>query len=95
MMLRTVISKIYGYQQTKFNIPTVLFFSNDHSKTVVSLWILVASRCGAFIVFGPVLIYCCCLVGLFVCVEVLRPSQPIWVMSGVVNLPNHTFTGQS
>ena len=31
---------------------------------------------------------------LFVCVEVLRPSQPNGVMSSVVSLPNHTFTGQ-
>ena len=30
---------------------------------------------------------------LFVCVEVLRPSQPNGVMSSAVNLPNHTFTG--
>ena len=29
----------------------------------------------------------------FVCVEVLRPSQPSGVMSSVVSLPNHTFTG--
>ena len=33
--------------------------------------------------------------GLFVCVEVLRPSQPIGVMSNSVSLPNHTFTGQA
>ena len=32
---------------------------------------------------------------LFVCVEVLRPSQPNWVMSSEVSLPNHTFTGQA
>ena len=32
---------------------------------------------------------------LFVCVEVLRPRQPIGVMSSVVSLPNHTFTGQA
>ena len=32
---------------------------------------------------------------LFVCVEVLRPSQPSGVMSSVVSLPNHTFTGQA
>ena len=32
---------------------------------------------------------------LFVCVEVLRPSQPNGVMSSVVSLPNHTFTGQA
>ena len=32
---------------------------------------------------------------LFVCVEVLRPSQPNGVMSSTVSLPNHTFTGQA
>ena len=32
---------------------------------------------------------------LFVCVEVLWPSQPNWVMSSAVSLPNHTFTGQA
>ena len=32
---------------------------------------------------------------LFVCVEVLLPSQPNGVMSSVVSLPNHTFTGQA
>ena len=31
----------------------------------------------------------------FVCVEVLRPSQPNWVMSSAVSLPNHTYTGQA
>ena len=31
---------------------------------------------------------------IFVCVEVLRPSQPNGVMSSTVNLPDHTFTGQ-
>ena len=31
----------------------------------------------------------------FVCVEVLRPSQPNGVMSSTVCLPNHTFTGQA
>ena len=29
---------------------------------------------------------------LFVCVEILRPSQPNGVMSSAVSLPNHTFT---
>ena len=32
--------------------------------------------------------------GWFVCVEVLRPSQPNGVMSSVVSIPNHMFTGQ-
>ena len=31
----------------------------------------------------------------FVCAEVLRPSQPSWVMSSAVNLPNHMFTVQA
>ena len=31
----------------------------------------------------------------FVCVEVLRPSQPNGVMLSTVSLPNHTFTGQA
>ena len=31
----------------------------------------------------------------FVCVEVLRPSQPNGIMLSVVSLPNHTFTGQA
>ena len=31
---------------------------------------------------------------LFVCVEVLRPSQPNGVMSSAVSLPSQTFTGQ-
>ena len=30
---------------------------------------------------------------MFVCVEVLRPSQPNRVMSSAFSLPNHTFTG--
>ena len=31
----------------------------------------------------------------FVCVEVLRPSQPNGVMSSMVSLPNYTFNGQA
>ena len=31
----------------------------------------------------------------FVCVEILRPSQPNRVMSCAVSLPNHTFTMQA
>ena len=30
-----------------------------------------------------------------VCVDVLQSSQPNEVMSSVVSLPNHTFTGQA
>ena len=32
---------------------------------------------------------------LFVCIEILRPSQLNGVMSSAVSLPNHTFTGQA
>ena len=32
---------------------------------------------------------------IFVCVEVLRPSQPNGVMSSAGSLPNHTFIGQA
>ena len=31
----------------------------------------------------------------FVCIEVLLPSQPNGVMLSVVSLPNNTFSGQS
>ena len=42
------------------------------------------------------LIYRCSLLASeFVCVEVLRPSQPNGVMSSAVSLPNHIFTGQA
>ena len=41
------------------------------------------------------LVYGMCDECLFVCVDVLRPSQPNRVMSSVVSLPNHTFTGQA
>ena len=37
----------------------------------------------------------CLYLYMFVCVEVLRPSQPNGVMSSAVSLPNHTFTGQA
>ena len=32
---------------------------------------------------------------LFVCVKVLRPSQPNGIMSSAVSLPSHIFTGQA
>ena len=35
------------------------------------------------------------IVRLFVCFEVLWPSQSYGVMSSAVSLPNHTFTGQA
>ena len=38
---------------------------------------------------------CIDIVDLFVCVEVLQPSQPNGVMSSAVSLPNHTLSGQA
>ena len=43
-------------------------------------------------VFSNTLIF---LLNLFVCVEVLWPSQPNEVMLSTVSLPNHTLTGQA
>ena len=43
---------------------------------------------GFLLIHGPV-------VQLFVCVEVLGPSQPNGVMSSMVSLPDNTFTGQA
>ena len=63
----------------------------------------VATLCWAFIscfILFVALLLCPVLLGkrelvtLFVCVEVLRPSQPNGVMSSAVSLPNHTFTNQ-
>ena len=34
-------------------------------------------------------------ISIFVCVEVLWPSQSNGVMSSTVSLPNHIFTGQA
>ena len=48
-----------------------------------------------FVIFMKLKIYHIYRICLFVCVEVLRPSQPIGVMSSAVSLPNHTFTGQA
>ena len=42
----------------------------------------------------PVQAWFSCLV-MFVCVEVLQPSQSNGVMSSAVSLPNHMFTGQA
>ena len=44
-----------------------------------------------------IILNCLCFtdINYFVCVEVLRPSQPNGVMSSAVSLPNHTFTGQA
>ena len=52
--------------------------------TDICFWLLIFVVC--FLSF---------LVILFVCVDVLRPSQPNGVMLSMVSLPSHTFTGQA
>ena len=49
----------------------------------------------AIALYAYILVYPMIVIGwfLFVCVEVLRPSQPNGIMSSAVSLPNHTFTG--
>ena len=67
--------------------PCVFVFSSPFSIAITSLGEERANL-SAFRTFVRfVLVY--------VCVEVLRPSQPNGVMSSAVSLPNHTFTGQA
>ena len=42
-----------------------------------------------------IFLICGAMVKVFVCDEVLWPSQPNGVMSSAVSLPNHTITGQA
>ena len=44
---------------------------------------------------GKMLFFPLRMVPIFVCVEVLQPSQPNRVVSFVVSLPGNTFTGQA
>ena len=57
---------------------------NSRKREPLPYWVDVLRRLCFVIVACPV----------FVCVEVLRPSQPNGVMSSAVSLPNHTFTRQ-
>ena len=68
---------------------TTIAFS--HYATSI-IHVAVAATAAAAIV---VVVLVLAVVFLFVCVEVLRPSQPNGVMSSAVSLPSHTFTGQA
>ena len=92
-------------------VPTTCFFEkylsiNTHlqiKKTDLLLWslLLLFMRMCPLYNIGMIVIKSCVphvesiSSPLFVCVEVLRPSQPNEVMSSTVSLPNHTFTGQA
>ena len=62
-------------------------------KRLIKMWTMISqgSKVSTEGVKSQLRLYKC----LFVCVEVLRPSQPNGVMSSTVSLPNHTFTGQA
>ena len=74
--------------KSALNPPVVYFI--DRSKAVVPVLVLFFVALW-FILRGDLLY----VFRVFVCVEVLRPSQPNGVMSSVVSLPNNTFTGQA
>ena len=59
-----------------------LLFNNQTNKSLFSLLVQVKDMNMGFL-------------ALFVCVQVLRPSQPNGVMSSAVSLPIHMFTGQA
>ena len=74
--------------------PTALwmgFLNNDESKSCLSyMWNIYWSSSSSL----PNMKTIHWRIKVFVCVEVLRLSQPSGVMSSEVSLPNHTFTGQ-
>ena len=65
----------------------LLYITQKHTKVKVHNWLRTKAN-----IQGPLVQSVVCF---FVCVEVLRPSQPNGVMSSAVSLPNHTFTGQA
>ena len=79
-----------------FYIPFNIKSLQDNGKVIRRLWVMKhrTSECHSYMAplhnLAKVL-----LLGLFVCVEVLRPNQTNGVMSSAVSLPNHTFTGQA
>ena len=82
---KTIVSR---QEDFSFDVRTLYTFRGDVCKVAV----LISLQCMIHVQHlkwqSPPLID-------FVCVEVLRPSQPNGVMSSMVSLPNHTFTGQA
>ena len=62
----------------------------DHASQNVIMVYTVSNSSSSFKAHYQVI-----LIEMFVYVEVLRPSQPNKVMSSVVSLPNHTFSGHA
>ena len=77
------VSGVSGCKTDTRTMVNVLKFRTLYS---IPFWPKFCFLCSCFLKY---------LVCLFVCVEVLRPSQRNGVMSSVVSLPNHTFTGQA
>ena len=65
--------------------PCIIYMPRSRQLFCKQTTDIINSLCGSHM---PADIFC-----LFVCVEVLRPSQPNGVMSSAVSL--HTFTGQA
>ena len=89
----------YIVLQYKINVKCYILIRSSKSATNLSIGNM--SKYHAYHKYSdtltfkaPITTIVACFV-LFVCVEVLRPSQANGVMSSTVSLPNHTFTGQT
>ena len=71
-----------------------MFFLSSTNKQKMKVWenVLWHELCATNFLRVGLIISCGFLL---VCVEVLRPSEPNWVMSSAVSLPNHMFSGQA
>ena len=87
-----VLDKYFSY----FSMKTYLDASQRALLTATHMYVFVGKKEKyQYFLVEKVLYMKLCNLNLFVCVEVLRPSQPNGVMSRTVSLPNHTFTGQA
>ena len=84
--LHLVLPKVQGPREF-FDCPS--YHVNYVGRVKVYLYQMITKTTISFIFDN------CSTINRFVCVEVLRPSQPNGVMSSKVSLPNHTFTGQA
>ena len=97
----TNIAKHYKKHKSEAEVKEIekLFNSlGKRHKTVMAMWDKIRNRSDHehnLKVIAEETGQMTCLASLFVCVEVLRPSQPNGVMSSAVSLPNHMFTGQA
>ena len=79
-MAANFINNQYLPRSTSYEYPQHIFFFMENKKTYPKI---ITNYSSLFPLTW------------FVCIEVLQPSQHIGVMSSIVSLPNHTFTGQT